>query len=60
MWTNFIYAFSQIFHEHLLCTIDTAAGAKYIAVNKDSVFVEFNKSEYISKFKNGKKINNNK
>lgn len=35
---------------------DTVAGAEDIAVNKDLVLVEFNKSEYISKFKNSDKF----
>lgn len=39
---------NKLSHEHA----DTAARAKGITVNKELVLVEFNVSEYISKFKN--------
>lgn len=45
-----------MFHEQLLCVPDTAEGTENITINKDPGLVEFNKSEYISKFKNGNKI----
>lgn len=39
---------NKLSHEHA----DTAARAEGITVNKELVLVEFNVSEYISKFKN--------
>lgn len=53
MWLSFTYDFSQqIISRAATSHADTAAGAKGIRVNKELVLVEFNVSEYISKFKN--------
>ena len=55
MWANFTYNFSQqIISWAAITYADTVAGAEGITVNKELVLVEFNTSEYISKFKNDK------